>query len=102
TALHAKAITLHLRRCLRHYSGPFDDVPEFPTVVVRDRLFPHANDREVLYLRSAIAIIAYYLGRTFASQQIAAQGEYLQTQVVPGTNAVHMSNPTRILLIGRT
>src|SRR5271166_1820428 len=58
TALHAKAITLHLRRCLRHYSGPFDDVPEFPTVVVRDRLFPHANDREVLYLRSAIAIIA--------------------------------------------
>jgi hypothetical protein len=96
--LHSKAVILHCRIRLGFYSGQFHDVPAFLTIVIRDSFYPYANDREILYVRAAIAVIAYYVDRHFL---VDRQDAYLQSEIIRDTNVVNHKTPLRRLLIGR-
>lgn len=79
-------------------SDPFPNVPVFLTVVVR-RLRKHANDREILYTRAAIALVAYYIDRSTPS---GTKDSYLQIKELPGTAFADPAYQLRILLIAET
>jgi hypothetical protein len=72
---------------------PFPAVPVFLRVVIR-RFQRYANQREALYIRSAIAVVAYYVNLDTPS----GRGDsFLEIKPIPGTN---IADPTYVLRLG--
>jgi len=79
-------------------ADPFPNVPVFLRIIVR-RFRRYANQRDILYIRSAMAVAAYYINR---HTLLGSQDSYLQIKAIPGTTIADATYGHRISLIAET
>jgi hypothetical protein len=96
--LYAQVGFLKSKILLGITAEPFDKVPVFLRVVVR-RLRRHAGQREVVYIRAAIAVVAYYIN---VDTPFGRNDPFLQIKAIPGTTLADPHYQLRICLIAET